>query len=428
MALAALLAVVLTTTFAVKSGAQPAWDAVPDSIAPADTLSLSAALARVKRTSPALRALPLRIAAAASRVDQAGAWPNPSVSFEAENIGGSFSGFERSELSLLLAQEFELGGKRSRRADVAAGESSQIRREADARGLDLFLETKARYADIVHAEERARLLAEAEAIVAELARSAESRVRSGATLLADAALATAALARVRSAVADADALRVQARAALSTLWGDPSGFDEPVSRRIDPSTRVIAADSAVAWAARSPSVRALEAEAGLRRADAALERSLRVPDVTVAAGARRLEAEDASTFLFSVGIPLPLWDRRGAAVAAADAQLRAIETEIESMRFVTAGALASRVSNLSRMRARLLQVETESIPSLATALDNMRTAYGIGRTSYADLLEVQRTLIDLQNEANDTRRDIVAEVIAIEMLAGRPIEELTRHD
>ena len=428
MVLVALLVVVLTTTVAVNAGAQPAWDAIPDSVAPADTLSLAAALARVKRTSPALRALPLRVAAATSRIDQAGAWRNPSVSFEAENVGGSFSGFDRSELSILLAQEFELGGKRSRRADVAAGESQQVRRDAEARSLDLFLETKARYADIVHAEQRVRLLAEAEGIVSELAASAEARVRSGATLLADAALASAAQARVRSAVADAEARRVQARVALSALWGDARGFDEPVARHLESTTNAISADSAGAWAGRSPSVRALEAEAQTRRADAALERSLRVPDLTLGAGARRLEVEDANTLLFTVGIPLPLWDRRGSAVAAADAQLGAAEAEIERMRAVTAGAITARVSNLSRMHARLLQVEAELIPSLTTALDNMRTAYGIGRTSYADLLEVQRTLIELQNDANDTRRDMVAEVIEIEMLAGRPIEELMGND
>ena len=422
------LVVALTMTFTVGAGAQSVWDAVPDSTASADTLSLDDALRRVKRTSPALRALPLRIAAATSRIEQAGAWPNPSLSFEAENVGGTFSGFDRSELSLLIAQEFELGGKRSRRADVATGESNLIKRDAHARGLDLFLETKARYADIVHAEERLRLRAAAERVVAELAESAETRVRSGATLLADAALASAALAHARNAIAEAEAERASARVALSTLWGDARGFDEPVSRTLEPVVAGVPADSAAAWAGRSPAVRGLEAEAGTRRAEAALERSLRVPNLTLAAGARRIELEDANTFLFTVGFPLPLWDRRGAAVQAADAQLRAAEAEIERMRAVTSGAMIARINNVARMRARLLQVETALIPSLTTALDNMRTAYGIGRASYADLLEVQRTLIDLQNDANDTRRDILTEAIAIELLAGRPMEELMRND
>ena len=63
-------------------------------------------------------------------------------------------------------------------------------------------------------------------------------------------------------------------------------------------------------------------------------------------------------------------------------------------------------------------------PALATALENLRTAYSIGRVSYSDLLEAQRALIALYHDANDARLGIVAETIEIERLAGRTIEEL----
>ena len=70
----------------------------------------------------------------------------------------------------------------------------------------------------------------------------------------------------------------------------------------------------------------------------------------------------------------------------------------------------------------------ELVPALTKAFENMRTAYAIGRASYADLLEVTRTLIELEREANDTRLTIAEERIAIERLAGRTIEELMTHE
>ncbi|MCI0452893.1 MAG: TolC family protein, partial [Candidatus Latescibacteria bacterium] len=77
-----------------------------------------------------------------------------------------------------------------------------------------------------------------------------------------------------------------------------------------------------------------------------------------------------------------------------------------------------------KMKNRLHTTEDVVAPALATALDNMRTAYAIGRVSYSDLLEAQRALIALYHDANDARLAIVEETIAIERLTGRTVEEL----
>jgi cobalt-zinc-cadmium efflux system outer membrane protein len=393
-----------------------------------DTLTWAGAFARVERGNALLRALPLRSGSAAALVEQAGAWPNPDVLFEAENVDGSYSGFDRSEFSLWLSQDFELGGKRAQRASQARGLADEVARDVATQAFEIYLEAKSRYAEVAHAEERVRLATAAEAIVAELAASAEARVRSGATLTADAALATTALARARIAIRDAEAQRVRARIALSVLWGDAAGFDEPVSRVAAIPPTVVPADSAASWASASPAVASLRLARVTHRADAAVERGLRVPNLSLDAGARRIEADDASTFLFAVSMPLPLWDRRGGAVRAADARLRMIDLELEQARAETAGRLAGHAQALERLRERLRQTNATLIPSLTAALDNMRTAYTIGRVSYADLLEVQRALIELQNDTNDTRLAIVGEMVAIERLAGRPVEELMSHE
>jgi outer membrane protein, heavy metal efflux system len=400
----------------------------PGPISSSDTLSFADAVARVERGNALLRALPFRSSSAAALVDQAGAWPNPDVLFTAENVDGSYSGFDRSELSLWLSQDLELGGKRSKRTSQARGLADEVARDVTTQAFEIYLETKSRYAEVAHAEERVRLATAAEAIVAELAASADARVRSGATLTADAALAATALARTRMAIRDAEADRVRARIALAVMWGGATGFDEPVSRVATTPPPVVPADSAASWAAQSPAVATLRLSSATHRADAAVERGLRVPNLSIDAGARRIEADDASTFLFAVALPLPLWDRRDGAVRAADARQRMVDLELEQTRIETAGRLAGHAETLGRLRERLRQTDATLIPSLAAALDNMRTAYAIGRVSYADLLEVQRTLIELQNDTNDTRLAIVDEIVAIERLAGRTIEELMSHE
>jgi len=402
------------------------WNLVPDSLSasPGDTLSLMQALSRVKHGSPALRALSYQVAGATALVDQAGAWPNPGVLFGAENVGGTYSGFDQSELSLWFSQEFELGGKRSNRVAHAARAADEVGRDATTTAFDLYLETKVRYADVVRAEEQWRLSKEADRVVSDLANSAEERVRAGATLTADAALATAAVVRTRLLVQDAESQRLIARIALSSLWGNPTGFDEPVTAAPLPTER-LDADSSAAWADRSPAVKRLRFSSATRRAEVAVERSLRVPNLTIEAGARRIEADGASTLLFGVGVPLPVWDRRASAIRAADARLLAADLEIERARAMVAGNLTSRFGTLERLHERLRQTQDTLIPKIEAALENMRTAYQIGRASYADLLEVQRLLIDLHTDRNDTRFAIVAETVEIERLTGQAMEEMS---
>ncbi|HXV12640.1 MAG TPA: TolC family protein [Candidatus Krumholzibacteria bacterium] len=425
MVLVVFLLLALSAGAGARAATSSVWDSVPDSAAARpDTLSFSGVLTRIKLGSPALRAIPYRVTAATALVDQAGAWPNPALLAEAENVNGGYSGLDQSEFSLWLAQEFELGGKRAKRVDQAASAVDEAALEASSESFAVYLDAKARYAAVVHAEERIRLAVEAEALVAHLARAAGDRVRAGAALTADAALADAALARTRLAIDTARAERTSARVALSALWGQSTGFDEPVTSELPFVRSVLPTDSTQAWAARSPSVARLRIASAARRADAALERSLRVPNFTLAAGARRVEADDASTLLFAVGLPLPVWDRRSAATRAAEARGRAAEIEVDAARASVASALVARITTLAVLQDRLHKTQDIVAPALATALDNMRTAYAIGRVSYSDLLEAQRALIALYNDANDARLAIVDETIAIERLTGRTLEEL----
>ena len=422
-----LLLIFCATTPSVRAAS--VWDSVPDAAtASTDTVTFADVLSLIKRHNPTLRALPYRGAAATASIEQAGAWPNPTLIATAENVDGSYSGFDRSELSLWLSQEFELGGKRGKRVELATRVADEVARDADAESFEVYLEAKSRFAAVAHAEEQARVIRESEAIVAELSRTARERVKVGATLIADAALADAALARVRVAITSAETDRFRARMALASMWGEPRGFDGAVPRRAPIPGAIPSPDSVVSWALHSADVARARLASASNRASVAVERSLRVPNVTLDAGARRIEADDATTLLFSLGLPLPLWDRRTGAIREAEARVGASEIEVERARATVASELAGHIAAEERLRAQISHTETELEPAMVAAVDNMRSAYGIGRVSYSDLLEAQRALLLLRIDANDARLAITQEVIAIERLTGRTIEELMSHE
>ncbi|HEU4364892.1 MAG TPA: TolC family protein, partial [Candidatus Krumholzibacteria bacterium] len=147
--------------------------------------------------------------------------------------------------------------------------------------------------------------------------------------------------------------------------------------------------------------------------------------LSASVGVRRVEVDDAGPFLVGLSMPLPLWDRRRDAARAADARVRAAELAASRLRAEVSSDVAVRLETLDLLLVQLAQVDGEVIPELQSAAEGLRTAYQLGSVSYPDLLEVQRALVAVQQEQNDTRRAIAAEVIAIEALTGMTIEEMS---
>src|ERR1700694_1272828 len=87
------------------------------------SISLPQALQRALAANPRLTAAERDIGIATGLKVQAGALPNPDLSFELDNALGSgrFKGVRSAETNLQLSQLVELGGKREAR--LAAGEA-----------------------------------------------------------------------------------------------------------------------------------------------------------------------------------------------------------------------------------------------------------------------------------------------------------------
>jgi cobalt-zinc-cadmium efflux system outer membrane protein len=89
---------------------------------PTGVLTLRQALALALLQNPALASAAWEVRAGEARTLQAGLLLNPEFGVEVENFAGSgeFRGFDVAETTITLGQVIELGGKRLRRARVAA--------------------------------------------------------------------------------------------------------------------------------------------------------------------------------------------------------------------------------------------------------------------------------------------------------------------
>ena len=185
-------------------------------------------------------------------------------------------------------------------------------------GLEIAPFTIATYATDITAAKRAEVRRQADAAGLELAVQ-ESRV--------EASRANVALA-VSSADVEKTAREVEtARRELAAAMGEATpSFDFP-SGDLDEDLSVPAVDNIAERIAATPDLFRWVAELERRNAALNAERTLAVPDVTLKGGIKRFRETSENVFVLGFSVPLPLFNRNQGAIREAEAQRAKVDLE-----------------------------------------------------------------------------------------------------
>ncbi|GAM07469.1 hypothetical protein MBENS4_4465 [Novosphingobium sp. MBES04] len=154
-------------------------------------------------------------------------------------------------------------------------------------------------------------------------------------------------------------------------------------------------------AAGTLTLAAAQADFAVADAQVKLARSQRVPDINVGPGLRRLSQTNDTAFVFSISMPIPLFNSGEAAVAQASAERNRAEAQTR----MTALDVEQAITN-ARADADNAAVTARAAtgPALAAALEAARIArigYREGKFGQLDLLDAERTLAETRLAAID---------------------------
>lgn len=414
---------VLALGIAISGLAGQTEAAVPSS-PPLDVppeLSLRDALRLSLAANPRLQALGWEVRKAEGRTRQAGARPNPSVSFDFENIGGT-SGSAGSEATLSVGQLLELGGKRSARLGAARSDQEVVSLDVQGERLALIGEVTARYIEALTSDRSLALSEEEVRAAEEAAATTGQRVKSGAAHPVERRRADVELANLRleRTILQSDALLARSR--LSSLWGEPEPRFDRLTGSLGALPLLPGLDSLSLRAEASPVITRWRAEQEARRRRLDLERARRTPDLNAQAGVRRLSETDARTFVAGISLPVPLFDRNRGAIEEASAALAQVSSAEAQARLEIRQSLAERHAMLRRATVKLEALRDEVLPESQRAFEEMRLGFERGRFSYLDLLEARRTWLRARREELQTLLQAHLAVAELERLLGSALE------
>lgn len=363
-------------------------------------ITLAEALERAQASSPVVGVANAQVDAARARERQAGAGANPELSYQIENFrgDGALRGMDNAETTIGVSQLIELGGKRNARRETAGRQTEATAVRAQIARADLDQAVREAFAELGAAEERRDLVRAAAQRAQTLSALAQTLVEAGREPPLRLLRAQAATAQAQAQLSAADADVSIARRALSALWGGeeivaavgPWVFQRPEEADAP------APDQTLAY--RLARAEHASAEAALR-----LEQANSWIDVTVDAGVRQFRATDEQAFVAGVRIPIPLRNRNGGAIAAARAEDRAAELQLN---IALADAVrrindASAAFDAADARARVL--DGDAARQAEEVLELARIGYEAGRFQLIDVIDAEDAFASIRNAAIDAR-------------------------
>ena len=386
-------------------------------------ISLRDALSATLQGSPRLAAFAWEVRSSGAKVLQASLRPNPELSINPENFlgAGDYGRQVQYQNTLQLSQLIELGDKRVLRTEAAAAARERTEVEYESAKVEVLAAVTIDFIDVVSAQEELRLtkvgLKQAEGLV----KAVEQRIKASVGSPLEQKRAQVLAARAENAVRQATRMLEAARQKLVANWGSRGAAVGPAMGDLFSTHPLPTLDSLLERIDAAPERRIAVAEEAVRAAEAALIRSRRVSDVVVSGGWRQGRDWDDQSVVAGVSFPLKIFDRSQGDIAASDAQTERSKVETTSVEVRLRAVVFGLYQEIVQAKDVAESMTRDIVPRTEEALALARTGFAQGLYSQLDLLDAQRTLVEVRREhiqAGTRYHQLVAEV---EKLLGTPL-------
>lgn len=372
----------------------------PSTPHPTGSLDLHAALAAALDGNPGLAQYPYALRSAQARELQASLRPNPELGIDIENIAGSgsYRGITATETTLRLGVLLERGNKRNARQLVAAIASEQVGAEAALARLDVLANTTRLFIDLVESQAQSTLALRGLDHARALQRAAENRIASGAASELERHRAIIEVERARLETEHFEHLIASQRRQLAAQWGETAPAFSAASADLLALPELPTFGSLSERLARSPAVARFAIEQRLREAQLAAARAQAKTDPTVFGGMRHLNTSGDVAAVAYLLMPLPWRNRNQGAIDAAEADRARISVDREAYRIHADVMLFDLLQELKHAHTLVDSLQQTLIPEAEAAWMLSQKGYAAGRLSQRELIDAQKTRLQLESE------------------------------
>lgn len=384
----------------------------------AEPLTLHRAIRLAQDGNPDLAVAKREIEAVEGQLLQARSRPNPELLYALEDTRA-----ETRAQSVQLNVPVETGGKYATR--IAAAERGRDMAVAglNARRVEVRAAVVTAFFATLVAQERAALLQESLDLARKATDAVAKRVAAGKVSPVEENKARVAEAGVRVELAQASSGLRNARAGLVALLGSEGPRFTRVAGEVEALPAVPDREEIEQRLAASPTLLRAQLEVAQRRALVEVERSKRVPNVTVSLGVKHsAELQQRDQVLLGVSLPLPVFDsNRGNLLEAMKREDKARD-ELLATNVRFGSEVFQARERLEAVREEIAVLQQEVLPAAREAYDAASIGFEHGKFSFLEVLDAQRTYFAAKSQYLTTLADAHRAAAVMDGLLGRPLE------
>jgi cobalt-zinc-cadmium efflux system outer membrane protein len=404
---------------------------------PKGVVTLGQALSLALKNNPELAALSWEVRTGEAKTLQASLYTNPEIEVEVENFGGSREGeenpdgtvdknrrFDGAETTITLSQLIELGGKRSKRKQVAAIERDLLGWDYEAKRLDIITEVRKAFIDLLAMQERLSLMENLVQLSGKVYTTVSERVKAGKVSPVEETKAKVALLIIRIEQERVRRDLEVARKRLAGTWGSTSPVFQKVKGDLEAITSIPPFEDLINRVSQNPDIARWTTEYKQRQAALDEEKTNRLPDLTIGGGVRYLDESEDQTFIMGLSIPLPLLDRNQGGVLEARYRIDKAKEESNVVEVTVATALHEAYQVLSTAFVEVSTLSNDVLSGAQSAFDAENEGYREGKFGYLDVLDAQRTLFDVKGQYIEALARYHNAVATVERLIGESLDSV----
>ncbi len=362
-----------------------------------ETLTLREAVQKALDTHPLIEAAARDIAVASGDRRQAGFAPDPTFTFQQENIrpipgGATYWSF--TDTFAFIQQPIETGGKRRRRVEVAALDIKRAELELELARKQIAGRVGLAYWQAAGAQRIRELLNQNVEAFQQIVEYHRVRVQEGAMAEADLLRIRLESERLKLAAHNAG---LEADRRRIGLWQEMGLVEPPAGVALDPPARPgpesMEADAQRALAQRTE-MQLVRLAVEQARAGLELTRANWRPTLTALGGYKRSGGFDS--LVAGVSVPLPLRNRNQGSRDAAVARIGRAQAMMDSTAAMVRAEVAAAERNYEVRRTQILDSLTPMLARAAQSAEIAEAAYREGGSDLLRLVDAQRLRIETE--------------------------------
>ena len=350
--------------------------------------------------------------------------PNPQLTFGLSDLPVNLSGplLKEQTYDYGISQTIELGGKRSKRIDVANANSDLARGQFQMAVWQLTNDVKRKFYTVVLNQSLLNLARENETTFAEVVKHTTELMNAGEISGLDLERVEVEKLKFDTDLANSERdYEVALRDLRFALGGDYRAMDIDVTGSIDYEPyQFTLSELRDKGLAERPDLKAAQLSERAADANIRLQNAQRIPDLTVGPGIEQVPS-GTSSFTFGVGITLPVSDRNQGERAKALIQKKQAQNQIQ---LITNQVLSDVDKALVafEMQRRRVDLYRNGVITKVTDIQNMtQTALQAGESSTLELLDAIRTRRDTLAGFYQTLFDYQMSLLDVELATATPL-------